>query len=49
MKVQGVEKFEGIVMISVGLQEYLSAQDHCLPKTDAIFYFFMEEIIVYRS
>lgn len=41
MKVQGVEKFEGIVVIFVAglhfLQEYLSAPDHCIPKADAIF------------
>lgn len=54
MKVQEVEKVEGIVLISaVGLhflQEYLSVQDHCTPKADPIFsFFFVEETIVYRG
>lgn len=45
MKVQEVEKAEGIVLISaVGLhflQEYLSVQDHCTPKADPTFSFFL--------
>lgn len=47
MKVQGVEKVDGIVLISlVGLhflQEYLSVQDHCIPKADSIFFFFVQK------
>lgn len=44
MKVKGVEKVEGVVLISVVglhfLQEYLSIQGHCIPNADPIFFFF---------
>lgn len=47
MKVKGMEKVEGVVLISVVglhfLQEYLSIQGHCIPNADPIFFFFFAE------
>lgn len=48
-----MEKVECIVLISIVglhfLQEYLSVQDHCIPKADPIFFFFAEETVVYKG
>lgn len=53
MKVQGVEKFEGIVVISIVgfhfLQEYLSAQTTPSLRLMLFFLSSMEETIVYRG